>query len=69
MVNIREVTSLLSTRAIQYIIGTICILILLRQAEKLFQLDENRSSDEPKNYRKRVGRIATDRAMSMLNRK
>ena len=58
MINIREVTILLSTRTIQYIVGTICVLIIFRKVEKLFQLDERGDLGKSKNLRKRVGRVA-----------
>ena len=47
MINIREVTILLSTRTIQYIVGTICVLIIFRKVEKLFQLDERGDLGKP----------------------
>lgn len=69
MVNIKDVITLLNTRTLQFIIGTVCILILIHRLDLLFQLDENRSSDEPKNYRKRVGRMAKNGALLFLSEK
>lgn len=69
MVNIREVTALLNTRVLQFIIGTVCLLMLMKRLDWLFQLDESQNSGESKNYRKRVGRIAKNKAKSMIDKK
>lgn len=70
MVNIKDVITLLNTRTIQFIIGTVCILILIHRLDLLFQLDENRSSGEaPKKYRQRLGRMAKNGALLFLSEK
>ena len=62
---VKEVTDLLNSRTIQFIIGTVCILVVANRLEHLFQMDESRTLEEPKKYRQRVGQM-TERGAKII---
>ena len=68
--SVKEGMQLINTLTVQFIVGTICILILASRLERLFQVDENRNSGEaPKKYRQRFGRIAKNGTSLFLSEK